>query len=41
MPHTAKYVIQHYIGYKEKYSDDIFGGIAVEDGVLFTKLKEF
>ena len=41
MPHTAKYVIQHYIGDNEKYSDDIFGGIAVEDGVLFTKLKEF
>lgn len=41
MPHTAKYVISHYIENEEKNSDDIYGGIAVEEGVLFTKLKEF
>lgn len=41
MPHTAKYVIEHYINNDEKNSEDIYGGIAVEEGVLFTKLKEF
>lgn len=41
MPHTAKFVIEHYINNNEKNSEDLYGGIAVEDGVSFTKLKEF
>ena len=41
MPHTAKYVINHYINNNEKNQNNLYGGIAVKDGVLFTKLEEF
>lgn len=41
MPHTAKYVINHYIDNNIKDTNDLYGGVAVEDGVDFTKLKEF
>ena len=41
MPHTAKYVINHYINNNEKNQNTLYGGIAVKDGVLFTKLEEF
>ena len=40
MPHTAKYVIEHYL--KEgRYTDKIYSGIAVKDGVVFTEMNEF
>lgn len=40
MPHTAKFVIEHYIREGRKNSK-LYGGIAVQDGVEFTELKEF
>ncbi len=40
MPHTAKYVIQHYI--KEgKNNNKIYGGIAVEKGLELIELAQF
>jgi len=41
MPHTAKYVIRHYINNNEQNKDNIYGGIAVEEGVVFKELYEF
>lgn len=40
MPHTAKYVVEHYINIGRN-TDKIYGGIAIEDGVKFTELDEF
>ncbi len=40
MPHTAKYMIQHYIN-KGKDTNKLYGGIAVPDGVIFQELKQF
>lgn len=40
MPHSAKYMLQHYVQ-TGQYTDCLYAGIAVEDGVLFTELKEF
>ena len=40
VPHTAKYVIEHYI--KEgKNTNKIYGGIAEKDGINFIELKQF
>lgn len=39
MPHTAKYVIEHYI--KEgRNNNKIYGGVATSYGVEFTELKQ-
>lgn len=40
MPHTAKYVVKHYIEEGRK-NDKLYGGIAVPDGVKFLELNEF
>lgn len=40
MPHTAKFVIEHYIKEGQK-NNKLYGGIAIEEGVEFTELKEF
>lgn len=40
MPFTAKYVVQHYLETGRK-TNALYGGIAVEEGVVFTELKEF
>ncbi len=40
MPHTAKYVIQHYI--KEgRMNNKLYGGIAIPEGIKFTELNQF
>ncbi len=40
MPHTAKYVIEHYI--KEgRYNDKLYAGIAIKSGLNFTELNQF
>ena len=40
MPHTAKFVMEHYINEGQE-NDKLYGGIATEDGVRFIELKEF
>lgn len=40
MPHTAKYMIRHYIDIG-RYTNDIYGGVAIPGGVEFTKLESF
>lgn len=40
MPHTAKYVIQHYIE-KGRKNNKLYGGIAIPTGVTFTELNQF
>lgn len=40
MPYTAWYVLEHYLKVG-KNTKEIYAGIAVEDGVKFTELKEF
>ena len=40
MPHTAKYVLSHYIKEGRK-NDKLYGGVVVSSGVEFTELKEF
>lgn len=40
MPHTAKYVVKHYIEEGRK-NDKLYGGIAIPEGVKFTELNEF
>ena len=37
MPFTARYMIDHYIAVGQ-YDDALYGGIANENGVVFTKL---
>lgn len=40
MPHTARYVLEHYLT-KGKDTRTLYGGIAEENGVVFTELNEF
>ena len=40
MPHTAKYVVEHYISEGRK-NNKLYGGIAVPDGINFGELNEF
>jgi len=40
MPHSAKYMLQHYIK-TGQYTDCLYGGNTKEDSVEFTELKEF
>lgn len=40
MPHTAKYVVKHYIEEGRK-NDKLYGGIAISERVKFTELNEF
>lgn len=40
MPHTAKFVAKHYIE-EGKNTNDIYGGIAVQEGLCFTKIEQF
>ncbi len=40
MPHSAKYMLRHYVQ-TGQYTDCLYGGVAVADGVVFTELKEF
>lgn len=40
MPHSAKYMLLHYIKIGQ-YTDCLYGGNTTEDGVVFTELKEF
>ncbi len=40
MPHTATYVMQHYANIG-RYTDKLYGGIAVCDDVIFNELEEF
>ena len=40
MPHTAYSVIRHYLE-TGRYTDALYAGATVEDGVVFTPLSEF
>ncbi|MBP3707311.1 MAG: NUDIX domain-containing protein [Clostridia bacterium] len=40
MPHTAKYMIKHYIE-KGQFDDNVYAGVAVPEGVQFIKLESF
>lgn len=40
MPHTAKYILKHYIA-EGKYDNTIYAGIAIKEGLNFTKLEQF
>lgn len=40
MPHTAKYMILHYLK-TGQYTDCLYGGSTTENGVVFTELEEF
>ena len=40
MPHSAKYMILHYLRVGQ-YTECLYGGATVEDDVIFTELKEF
>lgn len=40
MPHSAKYMLLHYIK-TGQYTNYLYGGITTEDGVTFMELKEF
>jgi len=40
MPHSAKYMLLHYIK-TGQYTDCLYGGSTTEDGVVFTELREF
>lgn len=40
MPYTSKYVIEHYLK-TGKDNSLLYAGAAVEDGVVFTELREF
>ena len=40
MPHTAKYMILHYLK-TGRYTDCLYGGSTTENGVDFTELEEF
>ena len=40
MPHTAKYVIKHYINEGRK-NNKLYGGVAVPEGIEFCELNEF
>lgn len=40
MPYTAKYVIEHYLNIGQK-TNEIYGGVADGEKVIFTKMPEF
>lgn len=40
MPHTAKYVVKHYIE-EGRTNNKLYAGVAVKDGLEFTELIEF
>lgn len=40
MPFSAKYVLEHYLS-TGKNDDKVYGGIAVQDGVVFTEMNNF
>ena len=40
MPHTAKYMIEHYIE-EGRFNNYIYGGIAIPSGVKFIQLESF
>ena len=40
MPHTAYYMLKHYLE-TGRYTDTLYGGVTVEDAVIFTPLEEF
>lgn len=40
MPHTAEYMIRHYID-EGRFNEKLYGGIAVKDGVSFIELENF
>lgn len=40
MPFTAEYVIKHYLT-EGRLNHDLYSGVVVENGVIFTKLEEF
>ena len=40
MPFTAHYVVKHYLEIG-KDTDKLYGGVAMEEGVVFTEMREF
>ena len=40
MPHTAYYMLEHYLAVG-RHTDLLYAGATVEDGVVFTPLEEF
>ncbi len=40
MPHTAKYVLQHYIT-EGRFTEELYGCSTTEEGAVFTPLHEF
>ncbi len=40
MPHTAKYVLQHYLA-EGRFTQELYGCSTTEDGAVFTPLHEF
>lgn len=40
MPHTAYYMLKHYLE-TGRYTDTLYGGVTVNDAVVFTPLEEF
>ena len=40
MPHTAKYVVEHYCA-EGRYTDKLYAGVTHEKGVDFMELREF
>ena len=40
MPHTAKYMVKHYIE-EGQFDDNVCAGVAVQNGVQFIKLEPF
>ena len=40
MPYTAKFVIEHYLNIGQK-TNEVYGGVADGDKVVFIKMPEF
>ena len=40
MPHTAWHMLSHYLK-TGRYTDTLYGGVTVQDAVIFTPLEEF
>ena len=40
MPHTAWYMLEHYLR-EGQYTDLLYGGVTTENGVVFTPMQEF
>lgn len=40
MPHTAWYMLEHYLK-TGRYTEKLYAGATVEDGVIFTPIEEF